>query len=70
MLSFPSAGSRFEEADIVKNRYLSYVASEEISFEKAPGSYDVQNPVYYIYAGDRKIASAALREVSDRKSVV
>ncbi len=67
LLSFPSAGSRFEEADIVKNRYLSYVASEEISFEKAPGSYDVQNPVYYIYAGDRKIASAALREVSSEQ---
>ena len=67
LLSFPDARSRFEEADIVKNRYLSYLVGEEISFQKAPGSYDVQNPVYHIYAGDRKIATATLREVSSER---
>lgn len=63
-ISFPVAQNRFEDPDIVKNRYMSYLSGQNISFEKAPGSYDVQKPIYNIYAGDRKMASVALKEVS------
>ncbi len=66
MITFPAAGNRFEDMDIVKNRYMSYLTGQNISFEKASGSYDVQKPVYNIYAGDRKMASIALREVSSQ----
>ncbi len=64
LIIFPVAQNRFEDMDIVQNRYMSYLAGQNISYEKAPGSYDVQKPVYNIYAGDRKVASVALREVS------
>ena len=62
-ISFPVAQNRFEDLDIVKNRYMSYLSGQNISFDKAPGSYDVQKPIYNIYAGDRKMASVALQEV-------
>lgn len=64
MLSFPSAQSRFEDPDIVKNKYMAQLSGQSLRFEKAPGSYDVQKPVYHIYAGDRRIASVSLRETA------
>lgn len=66
LMDFPAVRNRFEDSDIVKNRYMSYFSGRNISFEKAPGSYDVQKPVYNIYAGDRKMASVALKEVSSQ----
>jgi len=63
-ISFPTADNEFEEPDIVKQQYIAHFAGKEIEFEKSPGSYDVQNPVYDLYADNRKIAAVKLKEIA------
>ncbi len=59
-----SGSNRFEDGDLQKNRYLEALSGKEITFEKAPGSYDMQQPVYHLYADGKKIASVTLRETA------
>lgn len=66
ILSFSPSENRFQDPDLAKKRYLTYLSGKEISYDKDPGSYDAQNPVYRLYAGDRQIATVSLHERSSK----
>lgn len=58
--------SRFEDPSIFEETYQSLVAGKELTYRKAPGSYDATAPVYDLYSGDNKVAEVALREKSSQ----
>lgn len=66
VLTFSLSENRFQDPDLAKKRYLSYLAGKEITYDKDPGSYDAQNPIYRLYADGRQIATVSLRELSSK----
>ncbi len=63
-LSFPHTENEFEQADLVKQDYLSFLSGKEIQVEKSADSYDAQNPIYNLYADNKKVASVKLKETA------
>lgn len=58
--------SRFEDPSVFEEAYKSLVEGKELTYRKAPGSYDAAAPVYDLYSGDTKVAQVALREKSSQ----
>lgn len=66
VLAFPTSENRFQDPDLAKKRYLSQLAGKEITYDKDPGSYDAQNPVYRLFADGRQAATVSLHELSSK----
>ncbi len=60
------ASSRFEDEEENRNRYLSIVQNDGITYKKEAESYQAKGPVYRLYAGDALIATVSLREKASR----
>lgn len=58
--------SRFEDPTAYQAAYRSQVEGKDLTYRKAPGSYNAQAPVYDLYAGDTKVAVMSLKEKSSR----
>ena len=59
-MDFEGSVSKFENANLYRDEYLSKVTGSELTFEKSPNSYDASKPVYNVYSGDDKVAEIAL----------
>ena len=58
--------SRFEDPVVYQTAYRTLVEGSELTYRKAAGSYNAQAPVYDLYAGNTKVATVSLREMSSR----
>lgn len=63
-LTFAVPETRFEPEDIYKDLYTERVKGHSFSFEKSNVSYDVNKPVYNIYADHDLVAKVTLNLVS------
>lgn len=63
---FLLTASRFEDPEACRKEYESLVVGKELTWRKAPGSYDASAPLYSIYAGDTRVAELGLREKSSK----
>ena len=52
----------FETEDIVSDYFKDTFADKEVSYKKKAGEYTENNPVYILYADDKKIANVTLTE--------
>ena len=66
-MDFESSSSRFESPDIYKENFKASIAGKTITCEESPSSYDVQAPVYDVFAGDEKIAVVNLKSTSSKQ---
>lgn len=64
LISFPQTGSRFEDPDLARDRYLDSLNGKTITYKKAADHYNAKEPLYYLYHGDTQIGSVALRETA------
>lgn len=58
-------GTSFDSMDDVKNMYLAFAKQGELRFEKDKNSYNTEEPVYNILAGDTPIHAITLRGVNE-----
>lgn len=66
VLEATPACSRFEDPAVYQTAYRTLVGGNELTYRKAAGSYNAQAPVYDLYAGNTKVATVSLREVSSQ----
>ncbi|MBE5867611.1 MAG: hypothetical protein E7293_01420 [Lachnospiraceae bacterium] len=64
LFSFSSTQNRFEDIDLAKKRYIDGLSGSDITYEKAPGNYNAQEPSYDLYVKDDHIATVTLQETA------